>query len=251
MDPTADPDRVVAIIHELLAGWDELTAAPDLTLKPRRRKTRPQAAAVLALTAHVHESVRALLPHLPQSVTAVNAPIARSALESTLTVMWIDRKPDAAAAFTNENARQRRAVATRFREAGDDAQAARVAHAGDPEWPTTQTSTSEARNFQQLTKALGADDLYLVYRILCGLTHASPALADEYLGPSDGPVPFHFSPRPRTIGRAMSESLTWLLAACLLWSARRVDYLDGANSRRNVLRAYGRELGVDPDAGGQ
>lgn len=249
MEPTTDPERIVEIINELLDEWDDLTSAGELSLKPRRSKTYPQAATILALTAHVHESVRALLPNLPHGLTAVNAPIARSALESALTVMWIDRKPDAAAAFTNENARQRRAIATRLREAGDHAQAARVVHVDDPEWATAPDSKAEARQFEQLAKALGANDLYLMYRILCGLTHASPGLADEYLNSGGDLVPFHFSPKPTPIGRGMSASLTWLLAACLLWSARRVDYLDGRNSRRSGLRAHGRELGTDPDAG--
>ncbi|GAA4123640.1 hypothetical protein GCM10022415_29010 [Knoellia locipacati] len=246
MDEDVDPARVKEIVQELLNDWDDFCRDGEMKLRPRRRKSREQIAVVLALTAHVHECARALLPYLPFQLTAAHAPVARTALETALTVMWIDKKPDAAGAFTNEEQRHRRSIATTMRAQGRLAEAQRVAHVGDEAWPSSAGSQNEARRFEQLTKEIGAEDVYLLYRILCGLTHPSVSLTDEYLIVDDAPVGFRFVPTPQPL--QMSESLTWLLAASLLWSSRRVDYLEGS-PRRSVLRRYGQELGTSPDAG--
>lgn len=65
----------------------------------------------MALASPAHESARVLQPHLRGGVPVTLAPVVRAVLESTLTTVWVDREPDAAHAFLDEDRRQRGALA--------------------------------------------------------------------------------------------------------------------------------------------
>lgn len=48
---------------------------------------------------------------------------------------------------------------------------------------------------------------------------------------------------------ALDSSFSWahLIACCLVWSGRVVDYLDPVRTRRNDLRRAARNLGIKPE----
>lgn len=73
-------------------------------------------------------------------------------------------------------------------------------------------------------------------------SHASAIVADQYLrvvDPTAGPM--ELVPRPK---RGADDGWLHLLAACMVWAGRALDFFDSTRSRRSYLRAKARGLGV-------
>ncbi|TQM96086.1 hypothetical protein FB476_0946 [Ornithinimicrobium humiphilum] len=235
----------MAVVDELLSSWEAHVETGEHKLRSRQRKTLPQAAVVLALTSHVYECAKFLRPHLPTELSPVQMPIVRAILESAMTVLWVDKVEDAAAAFLNEEIRQRNNLQNTLRETPwFAAHADQVAHAGDDPQPTS--AAEEARRFNRLLERLGAQDFYAFYRLLSAVTHPSVTLTDCYLEGDDGRG-FPFTLMPRAERLSSSEGNAWLMAVCMLWTARTVNYYDGDKQRRSQLRRLGRDMGIKVD----
>lgn len=242
-DEVVDPTEV---IDELFDGWrDRHTQSTD-TSKMRRQRSLGQVAAILSLTAHTYETAALLRPAMPDAVTMAHMPLVRTIYETALTVLWIDKVDDAAQAWLNEFVRQRGVLRETMAKSTSLAQyAAAVTHVDDDKPDTSGSVDSEARHFERLSQRLQLDGAYAYYRLLCQMTHPSATAADQYLAPSETSA-FAFNPRPAPL----ENSRTWacLVAGCLVWSARVVDYIDGS-ARRNDLRSCARRLGIKADLG--
>lgn len=243
-DEAASTDAVMNAIDELLESWQDIKAKGNLHLRPRKdyRRTVAQVSLILALTHHLYELAKVLRPHLPSNLQLPYLPIARAALETGMTVIWIDQVPDAAEASLNE---RNRMVSNMIEELRNSSYADSISDLSVPEWEVFETeSTGQARHFRQLLERIGNSDAYVLYRELSGLVHPGVRLADEYLShdadsilslTADPPVGPH------------SQVTAHLLAILLLGTARVVNYLDRDQARRHQLRRIGKTLGVDPD----
>jgi hypothetical protein len=235
----------MAVFDGLLDSWQDRIDTGEHKLAARQKKTLPQAAVVLALSSHVYESARFLRPYLPDRLTAVQAPIVRGILETAMTVIWVDKVEDAAAAFLNEEVRQRTNLQNTMRETPWFAEHAdKIAHVNDEMHETS--AAEEAKRFNRLLQRIGADDFYALYRLLCGLTHPSVTLTDCYLE-AEPTAEVAFSLKPAGEPLSASQPHTWLMAVCLLWTARTVNYYDSDRQRRSQLRRLGRKIGVKVD----
>ncbi|MBH0118519.1 hypothetical protein I0Q12_02775 [Rhodococcus sp. CX] len=93
----------------------------------------------------------------------------------------------------------------------------------------------------------GGSELYAVYRYLCGFTHASPTLTDQYLhlDESPGSIGYGFDPHPPELDRAPHIRF---VASSMLWALSAVRFiLKDGKTLRSDLRNAARELGIRPD----
>ncbi len=235
------PD-VAGLIDEMLEDWRSQAADDTLALGDWRGRSQQQVVTIMALTAHVHAIVDYLRPRLPRDLTAIHVPLVRSILEATVTVAWCNEVADGANALLNETARQRRNFSAEMRSTRTFAEFADALV--DAGWGSLPTQSEEqARSMQKRCDDIALDGLYATYRWLSSNSHAGMELVDAYIDGAtfveDQPLSVRSSP-----GEIIdSESLTYLVACCLVWSGMVVNYLDQARTRRTALRRTARELG--------
>ncbi|MEU7481407.1 DUF5677 domain-containing protein [Lentzea sp. NPDC042327] len=241
-DPKKDP-ALRATLEELLTIWEDRPSA--LASVGRGRKVTPaRLAVVLSLAAHTHRLTRAALLLSDAGADLEAVPLVRGALEHGLTTQWISQYEDAAVAgFANEHERQRRNFARTLLESGLR-NAEEVAAVLDKP-PAFEHSSADgaARSFQQLCGDFAplGPQLYALYRVLSGLTHAGPAIVDSYLRPGEHVVVSVEPNKPLN-----DNSRMWILGVSCMWASRAADMLDRDRPHRERLRAIARQLGTAP-----
>ncbi|MBY6687520.1 hypothetical protein HQ305_20005 [Rhodococcus sp. BP-149] len=239
-------DRLLEIIDQLCAGWQDFLAGSGREfISPRDTNRLLTAPLVMALASHVTElgiAVAALVRGGSSGLTVM--PLVRAMYESAITGQWIAQLPDAAMAFINEDARSREALAKdlphargrTFRESVDVIRRQIVPK-------LTTSSEAQARAFKQrcLDLEVGGVDAYIYYRVASSLTHPSVLVADRYLESVDGIL--RIGARANDIG----DAWIFLASASVVWAQMAANYCDPHRTRRSILRAIGRELGIEPE----
>lgn len=239
------PEPLAAgVALELLDGWE---ARVDVPLTgTRRRPFSPQLLAVAhGLAAHTHYIATPALDLIGMGRVLASLPLIRAAYESAITAQWVVQTGDGAAAFVNEDLRQRRNHVTSLEKAASETLRGASAEVAAQLMDELET-TSSARRFDEICADLtpGGQDAYVVYRSLSHLSHASVLVADQYLEALE--VSPHLALRTEP---AEPDAPTWthILAASLVWAGRAVDILDQNHPRRAALRRAAHALGIQPE----
>nr|WP_258185933.1 hypothetical protein [Microbacterium sp. PAMC22086] len=129
----------------------------------------------------------------------------------------------------------------------------RVFRDGAPEITDTDPtpfggSYDDAHRFGEICLDLkpAGKDAYIYYRVLSGLSHASPRVADLYFAPDspDAGIPA-FRPTPNQ--SFPTDVLAFFTAASMVWSARAYSYLITNTQYRNFLRRSARQLEINDE----
>lgn len=245
MSTPEDPDYA-AIATRLFDIWDEILDAGTMTVISSKPYDSEKSTRVLALTHHVRRLGEAALDLINTHGTLVAAPTIRAGFESALTALWIAQSSDAVQAWIAQDAATRRAIQKSLREA-DSPQLRQIADKVVGTIPLGIESTSDTQAdkvFEMLNDLKGGKDLYTIYRLLCGFTHATPKLTDYYLklDTSAGSNGYELDLTQDEPDRPMQIHL---VASSMLWALSAVRFVHkDRKALRSPLRAAARELGV-------
>jgi hypothetical protein len=239
--PVMDNGNVLRILDELLEGWTAFVGDPNTVLSRWGKRQELQVTAVITLVSHVHATAAHLRPALPDGLTIVHMPLVRSILDATLTAVWCDEVADGANALVNEAARQRANLIETLQQTQTFGKITDELQISDQD-RLPSSSNQQARSAKERFDDIALDGAYALYRLLSGMSHISTETIDAYLYPvpADHSVRVKVNPDPMPI----SAAWTHLIACCLMWSGRVVEYLDSSHARRSDLRRAARELGV-------
>ncbi|PZU04551.1 MAG: hypothetical protein DI630_00045 [Gordonia sp. (in: high G+C Gram-positive bacteria)] len=239
---TIDSHRLSEVFDDLLDGWVQSKGDHGPTLTDLRGRTEQQIAAVMTMTAHAHATALVLRPVLPDGLTIAHMPLVRAVFEATITAVWCDEVADGANALINEGSRQRRNLRKELGKTRSMAEMAEKINTGAGSLPTT--SEQQAKRIEARCSEVSLDGAYAVYRMLSGLGHASIDTMDAYLDEGSF-TPGHISIKSNS--GPLDSSFAWahLVASCLVWSGRVVDFLDPARSRRSALQRAARALDIN------
>lgn len=244
--PADVPDvDVLAATDELLAVWQSWVEAGTVILNPRPdfQKHELQAHMLVTLTTHLFELARLIRPHLPGSIPITLMPVVRSAVETTIWVVWVDFNQDAADAAINRGERQRRTLARAIRESS----LVSPDHSGLDigEWTDRDTTQgNEAKNLEAMAKSVGMADVYVFFRMYSSVVHPGTDLIDAYLRHVDEDRTEYL---PRAEPDYRSGVTNRILPLLLLRAARIVNYMSRDKQRRSELQRVARMLNVDLD----
>jgi hypothetical protein len=186
-------EEVIALADQLTRSWDALIHSQDFVAALRKRgtsQTRPfvDVATTFGLCAHVHRLVRPALAMIGDGLVLESIPLVRTMFESALTAHWIIQVPGAGAAFYNEQSRQQKNVLTdistlKMRSVDPAALAEQLAELE----ASNALPTDRSSKFQEICLDLtpGGNEAYAHYRIMCGFTHPSGLLVDQYFAAID------------------------------------------------------------------
>ena len=206
-----------------------------------------QFAAIIALNSYIHGATWRIHDGISEHFYPSDIAVVRSIYEAAMTAVWLAKEPEAVNAWTRELSRNRkrmRHLALRSSNFADMADIMDLVEP-DPSWPeASEASAAEARNVEALARRFPLADAYILYKMLCEMTHPTVALVDQYLSPGTGEAgfAFHVHGRPRT-----DDIWAWLVAVCALWSSRLVDHYTPGSPHRSRLRAIARQLDVPAD----
>ncbi|MDQ1178661.1 DUF5677 domain-containing protein [Rhodococcus sp. SORGH_AS_0301] len=239
-------ERLLEIVDELCSGWNQFLAVPDQQFARPRDADEPAAAAlVMALSSHVTELGSGVLTLARSGSSGMTLmPLVRAAYESAITAHWLAQLPDAAPAFINEDARNRKAIVRELPNARGQGFRDSVDAISRQIVPRLSTSSdAQARNFEGRCHDLdlAGVDAYLYYRAASSLTHPSILVADQYLRSIDSEL--YVSAHAQNMG----DAWIFVTAAALVWAQMAANYCDPQRTRRTTLRRIGRELGIEPE----
>lgn len=238
-------ERLLELAASVVADWHEYLDREPTT----KAHMLPRAACLYGLAMHNTN----LLEFVSQSHRGGTSPLflmpqIRTIFETGITGQWIAQVDDAASAWINDGRRQsvnlvdrlRNSSNDAFRAAADPIENARVNYA-----PLPSTSGQVARSFENICDEIGtgADGSYQYYKVMCGFTHPSVDLSDQYLADEQGdpPTGLHGLRAPK-----FDDTDVWLYLAVAgtVWAQIAFQY--GAKDRilRSALRATANELGL-------
>jgi hypothetical protein len=233
--------EVLGLLRSLLAEWRHdrprniVAASGKITYVP----------AIWGLTSHVHQLADDYLSLLDRGSRLTGSLLIRAAFECAMTAMWLSQVHDALPAWSNEDARQRRALAESIRASGWTADEDALSAIGRDNYEEMVTSSgTSARRFWQLCQDLepGGEQAYVVYRSLSEDCHATMSVADRYVVADDST-----SLGIRLLASARPEDPSlwhWTLCSAVVWSGRAFDFHDRGRQRRESLRKAARELSI-------
>ncbi|GAA1491446.1 DUF5677 domain-containing protein [Brachybacterium sacelli] len=238
-------EDVLQAMDELTSIWQSWVDAGTVILNPRPEflKSEPQAHMLVTLTTHLFEQASVIRPYLPDDLPITLMPVARSALETTLWVIWVDRYDDAAAAALNRSEHQRRNMLKTLNQSSlipIDRENITL-----ETWTDLETSSGhQARSLESMANSLGLIDLYVFYRMYSSVVHPGIDLVDAYLDDiGDNKVAYHA--HAETDFR--SGITTRVLPLMMLKCARIVNYMSRDRQRRSDLHRVARKLNVSLD----
>jgi hypothetical protein len=245
-DPAAE---YLSIGRELIASFDKLASNGEQWIKTDSKDAYVKAGLALALAVHVHRLGTVALDLLERDTPVLLVvPTMRGCFETALTAHWIAQSSDAAYAMYNKEIKQRLALQKTLADAQSATMQEIADHIAHADLPSLSTSSdTQARNFEQLLKDLapGGPDAYAYYRMLCGYTHPSGSLADQYL--EEHPTaPFQLRLEPKeTFPLAVCTNL---VGCCLVWAGSAARYvMRDKTARRSQLRSAAQALGTVAD----
>lgn len=169
-------------------------------------------------------------------------PIVRSIYEAGLTAQWVSRVPGAEYRIAKKHhdvARQqteelKKSGLALLREAADIR-----AKRDDDEEPAAYPDMPSSASIQSICETFeGGTDLYLIYRMLCGNTHAGVETIDEWLSLDDGVTSGY---RVRADPKNHWDQLTDAVALWgVVWAAFAFDDLVKNTPRRSFLNKVAR-----------
>lgn len=238
-------EDVLQAMDELISIWQSWVDFGTVKLNPRPefQKSEPQAHMLVTLTTHLFEQAAVIRPYLPDDLPITLMPVARSALETTLWVIWADRYDGAAAAAMNRSEYQRRTMVNTLNQSS-------LLPAGTEDitletWTDLETqSDPQARSLESMARSLGLIDLYAFYRMYSSVVHPGIDLVDAYLSEVDvNKVAYH----AHAEADFRSGITTRILPLMMLKCARIVNYMSRDDQRRSDLHLVARKLNVSLD----
>lgn len=247
MTSTETPDYR-AIASELSDAWGVVLSSSKLVVHNDSRYEADKAIRVLGLANHVFLAGRASLDLLADNAVVVAIPTIRTGYECALTAMWISQStPDAVQGWLAQDPAMRRAMRKTL-EAASTPGLRLIANkvVGTDALGVESNSTLQAESISEMLQDFeGGGDLYAFYRYLCGFTHASPSLTDEYarLDDSPGSIGYELLTEPKS---ALDRSIhVHAVATTMLWALSAVRFIHKAKmtALRSQLQASARALG--------
>ncbi|MFJ7289770.1 DUF5677 domain-containing protein [Curtobacterium sp. NPDC098951] len=238
------PTDYRAIIRRLLAIWD--TETNRTTVELRTDIDFQVTVLVRGLTAHAADCARGVLTLYDASQPVAAVPVIRSLMEDAVTAGWVLVVPDGWKAVVSEGSRTRAAV-LRDAMAANASWADAASEARRQEYAEQVKALGAAppsyKVFEQRLRALeGTDDMYMVYRYLSGLSHASSETVDLYTAPDPGsPLQVRYR---RQASHSMAANLLVSAASSLLHALIAWDMTQVGRPHQAELDAIASELGV-------
>ncbi|WP_371861311.1 DUF5677 domain-containing protein [Microbacterium maritypicum] len=249
-------EQTRSLIAELQSEWDAVSEVRAFRQPKSRRGQRFTGAdaaritAIIGLSRHVHDTSPAIMLLLEHGHISAAVPLVRLVFECSLTAAWLVQSTDdhGIRAFLHSYSRSRSSLQKDAMEA-----TTRVFRDGAPEITDTDPtpfggSYDDAHRFGEICLDLkpAGKDAYIYYRVLSGLSHASPRVADLYFAPDspDAGIPAF---RPTPDQSFPTDVLAFFTAASMVWSARAYSYLITNTQYRNFLRRSARQLEINDE----
>ncbi|MFB9701602.1 DUF5677 domain-containing protein [Rhodococcus aetherivorans] len=236
--------RLSTVARRLLSGWNERFYGGAFQVMNERRYDAEKATRVLAFAHHTHRLAAAGLQVLENSDAIIAMPTIRTCFESALTAHWIAQSSDGVQAVLERETIRRRVAQDDLRKSDNPVYRTAAENIASTEpLGLDTTSLQQAKRFEQMVKDFdGGAELYVMYRHLCGFSHASGVLSDQYLefDASSESVGYGLISDPVTSDGAAEVSI---LACSMLWasSAARLVQKDPA-AREGELSEVAQEL---------
>lgn len=176
-------DEVLGVADALDAGWKRAVER-DLSVS---RENYMRGMCLLGLATHTTGLMRIVagLQRDQTNPVTLAMPLVRLGFECGLTSQWLAQVSDGIEAFINNNNLEtarlvknlRASTSTTLNDAAARIEVARIAG------QMTSASDHQARVFKELCGdlALAGNDAYAHYQVMCGYSHATVNVADEYL----------------------------------------------------------------------
>lgn len=235
------PEGYRGRLDRLLAYWESLNVS-QRSLLGRPEVTEARALTIWGLTAHAHSLARVVRDLGAAGIEL--APMVRTAYECALNAQWIlTRGPEALPAFLNEGARQRVNLGKAMHGAGWAGMDRGFVDALEAERLPKGALDEQARQIERITNDfVVGQDLYTVYRLLSGVSHASITVVDAYQ--QDDPASAAGISLRATAGTIGVGSWEWVLVWTLVWSGRALDWITDRSPSRHWYNRIARESGM-------
>lgn len=196
---------------------------------------------------HAVELLRLVVTLSEEDRLVLAVPQIRLLLELAMTSIWLYLNPDnAAGALIHEDLRQKKATVDEALKAGHEQLRDLVARLEAEQAPFLGDASREGQYIAHRFKAIdGGSEMYPLYRVLCGDSHATARLADFYLENHDRdkahPLGIVLNPDAKldshesTLGIAISMTLC-ALKAC--------DLVDAKGRRKSQLAKAAKRFGI-------
>ncbi len=238
------PTNYRAIIRKLLTIWD--TETNRTTVELRTDIDFQVTVLVRGLAAHAADCARGVLTLYEASQPVAAVPVIRSLMEDAVTAGWVLVVPEGWKALVSEGSRTRAAVLreamaanTKWADATSEARRQEYAE----QVKVLGAAPASYKKFEQRLRALeGTDDMYMIYRYLSGLSHASAETVDLYTAPApESPLQVRYR---RQAAHSMAANLLSSAASSLLHALIAWDMTQVGRPHRASLDTVASELGV-------
>lgn len=228
-----------AVIDELLAMWD---SDGDFEV---RIKHAPRGRAAFAFTANAYRYAKVIRRLWDEEIYAETVPLARTCFESAVLAAWVQQSDATVVdALLHETFRNGYNLMNQLKQAGvpvpAEIEARATALRSAIAKPAPDISVQKMEEMCQSFRA--GSQLYSIFRILSGETHALDALR-RYLVEENGElIPI------KTAGDKPNgaEQTSYLVASSLVWAGRAADELELHHPHKKVLRRAARSLRCYP-----
>lgn len=230
-----------AVIRYLVALWDERARDRKVTLPAEHVRS---GVVIRALVAHAVDMGRAIVTLYGASLPIAAPPLVRVLIEDSVTAGWLQLYPEKHRAFLRKGVDQRR----KFFE---------DVMAWDPTASDVQHHLQEAKEISEALTGEGAyviqqvindlehnTNLYAVYRILTGQSHAGVGVVDLYTRDTpDTPTGLSFRSFGQARGAAgiVGTAASMLLQAMIAWDCTLQE-----RQWKQELTELATRLGVQP-----
>lgn len=236
-----------AIIRRLITVWKTEDGRKKVDL--RTDIDFQVSVVVRGLAAHAVDCARGVLTLYEAGQPVAAVPLIRALLEDAVTAGWVLVVPEGWKALVSEGSRTRAAVL-------DDAMRANIgrvderSEARHREYAEHVNSLGRASGrytkFQQRLAALdGTDDMYMLYRYLSSLSHASAETVELYTAPNTQSQ-LQVSYR-RHAAHPMAANLLASASSSLLHALTAWDTTQAGRPHQESLQRAARELGVSSE----
>lgn len=237
-----------ALVESLIVSWDGRSSGSWEFGQRDKPALASRFLSVFGMSAHVHRLAEAFLTLHDRNMTVEALPILRLMYESALTSMWLAQNDEGAAAFANAELGQRRNIAETLGKTNNRTfQQSALNFPGLDRERILTDSDQQAKKFYLLCNDLtpGGADAYVLYRLLCGYSHATLNIIDQYMIPNEQ----NDDVEGISYRSAKPDTGLWLYiaASSLVWAGTAVDYIDPRRERRSELRDAARSIGVPRD----
>lgn len=226
------------IVQAVVDDWATYVKRPHLSRAGTVSEVK--FAVLYGLTSHTHELAKAYL-RLADTHPEAAIPLVRAMFECAVDAQWVYHQSQGAEAMAEEHGRQQGALAKQMLKIGGDWSGRGATLQALNEALPRFTPAASARSFESICNFFDCGpELYLIYRLLCGHTHAGVRVADPYLHlDPDGTLSLlRFAQRDGS-----DSTWSWVAGKSLIWAGAALNDAVARPTRGNLLNRQNNDLG--------